>query len=66
MHSGLASSFDVVGSHYGTHDDPDRLKLKNVAACEKFIAIIGRDPVGKLKNKNQRLVETITKLDFIA
>ena len=50
---------------FWTHDDMDKLKLKNINLYNKFIAIIGCDLVRKLKRKNNSQYESDTKLDFI-
>lgn len=63
--SASAYAQNFVQCAYWTHDDLESLKLKNVTAYEKFIAIIGCDLVRKLKYKNERQIEMITKLDFV-
>ena len=50
---------------FWTHDDLDKLKLKNINLYNKFIAIIGCDLVRKLKRKNHSQYDSDTKLDFI-
>ena len=50
---------------FWTHDDMDKLKLKNINLYNKFIAIIGCDLVRKLKRKNSSEYNCDTKLDFI-
>lgn len=56
---------DFVQLAYWTHNDLEKLKLKNIAAYDKFIAIVGCDLVRKLKLKNESHVELITRLDYV-
>jgi len=62
--SANAYAHNFVQCAYWTHDDLEKLKLKNAGAYEKFIAIIGCDLVRKLKLKNEQQLEMITKLEF--
>lgn len=56
---------DFVQCAYWTHDDLEKLKLKNLKAYEKFIAIIGCDLVRKLNYNNERQLDLTTKLDYV-
>jgi len=56
---------DFVQCAYWTHDDLEKLKLKNLSAYEKFIAIIGCDLVRKLNYNNERQLDLTTKLDYV-
>ncbi len=50
---------------YWTHDDLERLKLKNPDAYDEFIAIIGRDLLRRLNYKNDQQLDPPTTLDFV-
>lgn len=50
---------------YWTHDDLEKLKIKNSDTYNKFLAIIGRDLVRKLKYKNHIDDSTIIKQSSI-
>lgn len=56
---------DFVQCAYWTHEDLQKLKLKNLNAYEKFIAIIGCDLVRKLNYNNERQLDLTTKLDYV-
>lgn len=56
---------NFVQCAYWTHDDLQRLKLKNLNAYEKFIAIVGCDLVRKLNYNNERQLGLTTKLDYV-
>lgn len=56
---------NFVQCAYWTHDDLEKLKYKNLAAYDKFIAIIGCDLVRKLNHKNERQLDLTTTLDFV-
>ncbi len=63
--SASAIAENLVQCAYWTHADLEKLKLKNIATYDKFISIIGCDLVRKLRNKNEKQVDLITKLDFV-
>ena len=63
--SASAYAENFVQCAYWTHDDLERLRHKNMPAYERFIAIVGRDLVRKLRHKNERQLELITKLDYV-
>ena len=63
--SARAYAQDFVFCAYWTHEDLEKLKLKNLDVYNKFIAILGCDLVGKLKTKTDKHLEQITQLDFI-
>jgi len=63
--SASAVAENLVQCAYWTHDDLDRLKIKNINSYDKFVAIIGCDLVRKLKNKNERQLDLITQLDYV-
>lgn len=63
--SASAIANGVVECAYWTHDDLEKLKLKNRGAYNKFISIIGCDLVRKLKKKNESHTRQTTQLDYI-
>ena len=52
------SKNDVVVA-YWTHADLNKLEEKNIKIYNKFLTIIGRDLVKKLKRKNNSIAQTI-------
>ena len=56
---------NFVHCAYWTHADLENLKLENLTAYDKFIAIVGRDLVRKLRQTNERRVDSNNKLDFV-
>ena len=56
---------NLVQCAYWTHDDLEKMKLKNKDSYNKYIAIVGRDLVRKLHSQNEAHIELITKLDYV-
>ena len=63
--SASAYAENFVQCAYWTHDDLEKLKLNNSASYQKFVAIVGCDLVRKLRYKNEKQIDLITKLDFV-
>lgn len=63
--SANAYAENLVQCAYWTHDDLEKLKLTNIEAYDKFIAIIGCDLVRKLNYQNERQLDLTTKLDYV-
>jgi hypothetical protein len=63
--SANAQAKDLVQCAYWTHDDLEKLKLKNIEAYDKFVAIIGCDLVRKLNYQNEKQLDLTTKLDYV-
>jgi len=60
-----AVALGKVECAFWTHDDLQKLKLKNIDVYNKFLSIIGCDLVRKLNQKNYVLDQQKTKLDYI-
>jgi len=60
-----AVALGTIECAYWTHDDLEKLKLKNIDVYNKFLAIIGCDLVRKLNRKNDVIDQQTTKLDYI-
>ena len=63
--SANAVAVDEVQCAYWTHDDLEKLKIKNLDLYDRFIAIVGCDLVRKLKKENQIIMSNNTHLDFV-
>ncbi len=63
--SASAYADNFVQCAYWTHDDLEKMRARNMGAYERFVAIVGRDLVRKLRHKNDRQIELITKLDYV-
>jgi hypothetical protein len=63
--SASALARGVVECAYWSHDDLEKLKVKNRNAYNRFISIIGCDLVRKLKRKNDSNSTQTTQLDYV-
>ncbi|GAA0402999.1 hypothetical protein GCM10009133_09650 [Cocleimonas flava] len=50
---------DAVIVAYWTHEDLYKLEQKNIKIYNKFLTIVGRDLVKKLKRKNHKVIESV-------
>ena len=60
-----AIALGTVEYAYWTHDNLEKLKIKNIDTYNKFLSIIGRDLVRKLKHKNEMNDSTIIRQSSI-
>ena len=63
--SASAYADNFVQCAYWTHDDLEKLRLKNPPAYEKFIAIVGCDLVRKLRHKTDKQLQPSAELDYV-
>jgi hypothetical protein len=64
--SASAIAVGEVQCAYWTHEDLDRLKLKNLDIYNQFISIVGRNLVRKLNRSNESCGKLTTKLDSLS